>query len=221
MKICPRCKKEKTNEDFSKDKNRKDKLKVYCKLCDKEISKEYYKNNKGEILKRNKQWRIGNEEKQKIQTRKYYDNNKEKLSVYYREYNRQWRELNKDWVREYNKEYEKNRIQIDEQYAIKKRLRSLLRQSFKKYSLNGKCGSSKKYGIDYQAICEHLGPCPGHREDYHIDHIRPLCSFDFNDSSQVREAFAPENHQWLKAQENLKKNNKLNNTLMEKYYDKA
>jgi hypothetical protein len=55
------------------------------------------------------------------------------------------------------------------------------------------------------AIIKHLTPFPKDRENYHIDHIKPLCSFDFNDPEQIKEAFAPENHQWLTIEENLKK----------------
>lgn len=38
--------------------------------------------------------------------------------------------------------------------------------------------------------------------------VRPLCSFDFDDSEQVKKAFVPENHQWLTIEENLKKGSK-------------
>lgn len=50
-----------------------------------------------------------------------------------------------------------------------------------------------------------LGPRPGSGQEWHIDHIRPLASFDLDDSEQVRQAFAPENHQWLPAKDNLSK----------------
>jgi len=94
------------------------------------------------------------------------------------------------------------------------RLKGLLRcrvgQAFKSYSKNGKMKPSKKYGIDYGAIVKHLGPCPGNREDYHIDHIFPLSAFDFNIEEQVKLAFVPENHQWLKKEDNLSKNAKYN-----------
>jgi hypothetical protein len=55
---------------------------------------------------------------------------------------------------------------------------------------------------------------PKSRSKYHIDHIRPLCSFTFvnedgtENIEQIQEAFRPENHQWLLAEENLKKNGK-------------
>ena len=89
------------------------------------------------------------------------------------------------------------------------RIRKRLRTAFHLYSKNGKTRNSDKYGINYNAICEWLGPEPSNREEYHIDHIIPLCLFDFDNQEQIKLAFAPENHQWLTAEENLKKGSKI------------
>lgn len=101
--------------------------------------------------------------------------------------------------------YRKKRRNENINIKIISRLRARLNKCFKKYSISGKIMVSKKYGIDYTAIIEHLGPCPG--EDYQIDHILPLSAFDFDDPNQIKKAFSPENHQWLKTDENLKKHN--------------
>lgn len=75
--------------------------------------------------------------------------------------------------------------------------------------------SSKRYGINYQKIIEHLKPFPEDLSKYHIDHIRPLCSFQFinldgsTNLDEVKKAFSPENHQWLTVQENLRKHAKI------------
>ena len=95
-------------------------------------------------------------------------------------------------------------------YSIERRLRDRVRSCFKIFSKNGKIKTSDEYGINYKLIIEHLGSCPGNLEEYHIDHIKPLCTFDFNDLEQIKLAFAPENHQWLKAKENLKKGKRYN-----------
>ena len=65
--------------------------------------------------------------------------------------------------------------------------------------------SCKKYGIDIAAIIKHLKPFPEDLSKYHIDHIKPLCSFDMNDPEEVKKAFAAKNHRWLTKEENLKK----------------
>ena len=136
-----------------------------------------------------------------------------------KEISKKWREVNKEHMREYRF---KNKFKIkatakrayyrrrtDEIYVLKYRLRNRLTGAFNRFSKTGKIATSKEYGIDYQAIIEHLGPCPGDRCDFHIDHIQPLSSFDFNDPKQIKEAFVPENHQWLTIQENLTKSAKI------------
>lgn len=77
--------------------------------------------------------------------------------------------------------------------------RALRRQGIRKVS------GPSAFRADLQGIIQCLGPCPGPRREWHIDHIRPLSSFDLSDPAQVRAAFAPSNHQWLLAAENLRK----------------
>lgn len=93
----------------------------------------------------------------------------------------------------------------DEGWAILYRLRWRVRDAVNSYSESGKIKSADEYGIDYKAIIRHLGKCPGELSDYHIDHIKPLKLFNLNDPEQIKLAFAPENHQWLTIEENLKK----------------
>jgi hypothetical protein len=93
--------------------------------------------------------------------------------------------------------YKAKRKQTDEMFATLERLRDRVRQALKRYAAGKKVGSAKGYGIDYTAIALHIGPCPGNRKDYEIDHKRPLVSFDFSDPKQIEAAFAPSNHQWL------------------------
>jgi len=64
--------------------------------------------------------------------------------------------------------------------------------AFHRYSKNGKVKPSREYGIDYEAIFKHIGPCPG--KGWEIDHIIPLALFNLDDPEQVKKAFAPENH---------------------------
>jgi hypothetical protein len=64
-------------------------------------------------------------------------------------------------------------------------------------------------GIDYQKIANYLGPKPNDGKEYHIDHIIPISFFDLTDPKQIKQAFAPENHQWLEKIKNLYKSAKL------------
>lgn len=102
----------------------------------------------------------------------------------------------------------RERYKTDPQFNLKERLRARLRKALRLYSKTGKIAKSKDYGVDYDAIIRNLGACPGVLEEYHIDHIKPLVLFDLNDLEQIKLAFAPENHQWLRKEENLKKSSK-------------
>ena len=88
-------------------------------------------------------------------------------------------------------------------YNTKTRIRDRLRDALRHFSKTGKIRKSNEY-LDYVNIIKFLGPCPGNRKDYHIDHINPLCNFDFNDLKEIQKAFAPENHQWLLIEDNIK-----------------
>ncbi len=125
-------------------------------------------------------------------SRKYYLKNKDCIAF-------------KEKRRKRFKEYDYNRRKTDNNYAIMRRLRNLFNTNMNKYCKEGKASKSSKYGINYHNIIEHLKPFPKDTSKYHIDHIRPLCYFDFNDPEEIKKAFAPKNHQWLTIKENLVK----------------
>ncbi|MFH1899815.1 MAG: hypothetical protein ABIJ83_00910 [Patescibacteria group bacterium] len=104
----------------------------------------------------------------------------------------------------------RRRYKKDKNFKIGMRLRNLLNYALKSYTEKGKTFSSRKYGINYNKIIEHLMPFPENIGNWHIDHIKPLSSFNLEDIEEVKKAFAPENHQWLLASENISKGNKLN-----------
>ena len=113
---------------------------------------------------------------------------------------RDLRKNNPERIRAYAREfYARNSIQLRIRNRVSKALRA---QGVIK---NFRIGD---IGIDVEAISKHIGPCPGAPSEWHIDHIRPLCSFDFSDKAQLLEAFKPENHQWLTAIENIRKHGK-------------
>jgi hypothetical protein len=72
----------------------------------------------------------------------------------------------------------------------------------------------EKYGIDTLAIAQYLGARPS--INHEIDHIIPLANFDFHSLNQIKEAFAPSNHQWLLRKEHEKKTKKE----MRDYYER-
>lgn len=158
-------------------------------------------------------------ERRAIENRKYhYKHKKEEneRSIMYHKNNRDVRLLK---MKEYSKENKKHLSQLknernkirrrtDDNFLIKSRLRCLLYNSLKLYG-EGKRFNSSKYGIDFNLICQKLGPCPGKREEWHIDHKIPVSRFDLRSPEGINKAFAPTNFQWLPAIVNIKKSNKL------------
>lgn len=112
----------------------------------------------------------------------------------------------------------RRRYQRDLYFRKKMNLRRRLLRALRDYTKTGKIMKSRQYGVDYNKIITHLMEIrPNGVSDqdlmnykkWHIDHIRPLSSFDLNNPEEVKKAFAPENHQWLTAKENIKKSDKL------------
>jgi hypothetical protein len=71
MKYCPRCKKEKNEEEFYNNRTHKDKKSYYCKDCDrkyyKKYRKEYYKSNRKKML----DWAYSHRKRYMERSRKY------------------------------------------------------------------------------------------------------------------------------------------------------
>jgi len=92
MKKCSRCKNEKKDSEFYKDKRAKDGLNCACKEC---------------INKVNKDWANKNPEKILELSRKSHERHKEKEKIYAREYARKLRKDNYKKYREYKDKWEK------------------------------------------------------------------------------------------------------------------
>jgi hypothetical protein len=191
--------------------------------------KEYRKKNKDKLKQERKERYYKDRENNIKKSQEWYKNNKDHKKQYDKERNskinisernKAYYQNNKEVIKNKNKEYALNRYRNHENFKIRVNLKHRLLEAFKRYSKNGKIMSSKDYGIDWQAIIDYLGPCPGDRKDYHIDHILPLSAFNFNDLGQIKLAFAPENHRWLLKEENLKKHDKYDQNDLDIYLSK-
>jgi len=216
MVICNKCGQDLDVKCFSKNIRAKNGLCSICKECSSKYHKQYCVQNAEKLQAKSKDYYAEHREELIVKSQEYYVENKDDILAYCRQRHedkkeeisarmKQYYQNNKDAIKKKNGKYTIERYKNDHKFCVKMRLRHRLREAFKRYSRNGKTMASKDYGIDYDAIFEHIGPCPGIITDYHIDHIRPLCLFDFDDLEQVKLAFAPENHQWLRKEENLAK----------------
>jgi hypothetical protein len=209
-KICSKCKIEKFITLFSKDKNRKDGLKIYCNDCRKIESKIY---------------RERNPEKRKETIKKYFEKNKEKELLRFRNYVINNPEKRKDTIKKY---YETNKQLINKkQYQINKKrynedilfkLKHNLRERIKDYLNQSKTIYSKTFNI--------VGCTPHKLKEYleskftdnmswgnygfygwHIDHIIPLSSA--KDEEELKRLCHYTNLQPLWCTDNLSKGCKI------------
>jgi hypothetical protein len=239
LKKCSKCKEEKKFSEFSKDKYSKSGLKYWCKNCTKnyrknnkelifETHKKYYDKNKDKILSYSKSWREINKEEINKKTRNKYNENKDKereRKKRYRENNKEkerlrikkWYEENKEKVIERSSKYERNRRLTDTLFKFKKNVRSLVRDSFKRGSIdfmkNTKTeeilGCSIKEFRDYieYKFTEGMTFENHGLNGWHLDHIIPL--FTAKTEEDVIRLNHYTNFQPLWAKDNLRKGSKL------------
>lgn len=202
-KICKTCNKEFDINEFVIGKSNS----WHCRICRnkrnselrlnnlekyREYSKKYNRNNRDKI----NEYNIKTQDKLKQYRKDYYQNNKEELKKQHKEYY----ENNKEQVSKCKLIYEENRMKTDGAFNLKKRVRTSIRQEFNNYSVNGKLLSCVNYGIEFDLIFNKIGQKPG--KQYELDHIIPLCLFNFDDPIHVRLSHAPENLQWITKEEN-------------------
>jgi hypothetical protein len=129
------------------------------------------------------------------------------------EYNKRYEERNKERVQHRKNTYRKERYSTDVNFKlslkIRARLGAAIKNNSKSLTNNFGCSISelKTYleskfepGMSWDNYCMH---------GWHIDHIRPLCSFNLSDPNQLREACHYSNLQPLWAKDNLRKSSKF------------
>jgi|WetSurMetagenome_2_1015567.scaffolds.fasta_scaffold03042_6 hypothetical protein len=162
-----------------------------------------------------------NKEEAKTKSAEYYKKNKQAKTEYnaeYRKKNKQkiaeirakHRKKNKQKIAEYKTRYDSNRRKKDPMFVLIGRVRNRIN-----YSIKNKSNSSQKLiGCTWEFLHNYLESkfLPGmsweNRSKWHIDHIRPLCSFDLTDPVQQKEACHYTNLQPLWATDNLRKGRK-------------
>jgi hypothetical protein len=153
--------------------------------------KEYYENNRPNILRQQKNWKACHKKERKI-------------------YQRNWKLSHKKETTE----YEHNKLKIDINYKLSRSLRKRLHNAIKN---DHKVGSAvRDLGCTIPELKLRLESMfkPGMTWDnwsyrgWHIDHIKPLSSFDLTNRAEFLKAVHYTNLQPLWGKENLIKNNK-------------
>ena len=212
-KTCSKCGENKSLDAFYKHKTRKDGVQAHCKLCQKAKIKAY---------------REANREKSKVYNKAYYEANKEKIKAYHKAYHKAYYKANRETVLAQSKAYhEANREKVnarirqrwknDVQYRLGQILRGRLGEAIKNQHKTG--SAVRDLGCTIKELKRHLEAqfTEGMswenwaKDGWHIDHIKPLASFDLTDRKQLLEACHYTNLQPLWARENLSKGATITN----------
>jgi hypothetical protein len=138
-------------------------------------------------------------------TKLWKDKNKEKIA----EYNKQYRLENKEHINKKICELNKKRRKTDPVYVLVRRERVRIHEVLK--GIRKAAKTETLLGCSYDFFRGYIegkfSPDMGWHNmgEWHIDHIRPLASFDLTDPEQQKMAFHYTNQQPLWAIDNLKK----------------
>jgi hypothetical protein len=124
-----------------------------------------------------------------------------------------YRKRTRQHIREYKRNWERNRAKTHPEFKIKqslrKRLYTTLKHSIKSSSTMKLLGCSFEYFIAYLEGKFQDGMTLENYGTWHIDHIRPCCSFDLNNIEHQKQCFHYTNLQPLWAKDNLSKGGKI------------
>ncbi len=158
--------------------------------------------------------------------REYRKNNPEKIKEYkkvnlekFREYSKKWNKNNLEKRKEINKKNHFKRLHTDSRYKLKCNISNLIGIRLR-FRLSSKSGKSTFSFLPYTVddLIRHLESLfkPGmnwtNYGDWHIDHIRPDCKFDYKnvEDEEFQRCWALSNLQPLWAEDNIRKNGKYN-----------
>ena len=222
MKKCSKCKEIKASDKFGPRKDSKDGLQSQCRMCIKIRTEKYCENNSEKVSKHKQKWY---EENKKVQNQKakenYYldkNNRGKKQKEYYKKkkeerlkYAEKYRKDNKNEINVKKKERHKDRYENEIQYKLAYLLRTRISSAFKGNFKSGSAVRDLGCSIDFlklhlETLFQPEMSWNNHGlYGWHIDHIKPLASFDLTSREQLLKACNYKNLQPLWAKDNLRK----------------
>ena len=162
-----------------------------------------------------KEWKKQNRERERTNNRRWYLANKDiilqKKSNIYKLNPEKEHQRSKKW-RDANPNYKKEYLENNPSQLIAARLRTRLYHSIKS-NRQGSLEDLLGCTIDEVKVYLESLFLPGmtwdNRSDWHVDHIKPLSSFDLTDPEQLKVAAHFQNLQPLWANDNLRKGKKI------------
>jgi len=186
MKICKRCNAEKPLNEFYFKKDEKDEKHRYCKLCLKQKNDSWYQNAKH-------------------QRTDYYKTYREQNKEYFNKYSYTHYHTKKELYREWSR----NKYLTDNVYRTKKLVTVRIHEALHTYQVLKKDRTIEYLGCTISEYCDYLESkfdsnmtWENQGAYWHIDHIRPIASFDLTDEEQLYQCFHYTNTQPMEKTEN-------------------
>lgn len=197
---------------FPKKENR-------CKSCLKEYKRIYRKNN----IEKINAYRETNKKRIKIQRKEYRHKNAEIIAAYdtlYRVKNKEhilkqkkfYAKNNREKINRYEKVYVNRRRLMDPVYKLRCLLRTRLGHAIRNKAKTGSAVTDLKIDVNVLLVYLNLDclykygiPYTKNEHLFHIDHIKPLCSFDLTNRDEYIKAVHWSNLQVLTIEDNLRK----------------
>lgn len=198
MKLCYRCKVEKSKIQFNASTRSPDGLHSWCKICVRARNAERRQNDptykeklkvayeryagSSKALEKSRRNHLNNAESERSQGRAYYRNNREKRLAAHAA----WIAANRTHARAYAVTYTKKRM-LEPTFALATRIRHAVRHALLKMGLTKKSRTFDLLGYTKSALVSHLAsslgkPCQVceieeiQLQTSHIDHITPISS---------------------------------------------
>jgi len=206
FKRCSSCKEVKptTHEYFRKLGKSKDGFRYQCVQC----RNKYYRDNENKIREKSKTYYEDNTVKALETCRLYREGKGGKV----KDYNQNYYEHNLVGIKENVKNYRRERARNDIGFRLLARYRTRVYRAIK--GVDKSKTTRELIGCSIDKLKSHLekqfkdGMTFENYGEWHVDHIRPCASFDFNNESEQLECFNYTNLQPLWAEENMKKHDK-------------
>jgi REP element-mobilizing transposase RayT len=204
-KTCKRCEQIKTTDEFYHSGNS---FRNMCKECDKKNSANYKKNNVDAIKEYSKNYYAENKDKRRQNAQNWYYANHEDCKKRYRlaKQTPQRRALRNAAKRE--------RYANDPDFRLKELMKARIYRALKK--LKKSASTEELVGCSFAELKVYLASkfvegmiWENYGHKWHVDHIIPCASFDFNDIEQQKRCFHYTNLQPLWKEDNMTKSDKV------------
>lgn len=205
MKTCSKCLIEKEFNEFHKKSDSNDGLCPLCKICNGIKTKQWRLENPQKYKETYEKWKVIYRPRKKIIDLNYQISKEDRI----KKEKQRYYQKHKLKINQKVKEKLRTNIIYKLRHTLRTRLKDSLRRGTKTGSFVRDLGCSIEQLKQYLEAKFQVGMTWNNHGEWHIDHIKPLSSFDLTDREQFLLACNYTNLQPLWAKDNLSKGNKI------------